>query len=78
LGLDIDRLEAELADMVRFIYLKIDRPNDIVRFRAPQTPETILSDWSSDIEKLLDLVETTTHLIHKEQMNVASSSKTHA
>jgi len=50
------------------VYAKIDRPEDIVRFAPPQTPEAVLGDWAADVSKLLDLVETTTHLIHKEQM----------
>jgi 26S proteasome regulatory subunit N5 len=70
LQLDPARLETEIAGMVSdgSVYAKIDRPKDIVRFSSPQTPETILSDWAGDIDKLLHLVETTTHLIHKEQM----------
>jgi 26S proteasome regulatory subunit N5 len=53
------------------VYAKIDRPADIVRFQPPQTSESILTDWVGDIDKLLHLVETTTHLIHKEQMTSA-------
>jgi 26S proteasome regulatory subunit N5 len=70
LQLDAGRLEKEIASMVSdgSVYAKIDRPNDIVRFAAPRTPEAVLSDWASDIGKLLHMVETTTHLIHKENM----------
>lgn len=70
LQLEPKRLEAEIASMVSdgSVYAKIDRPKDIVRFSAPQNSEAILSDWAADIDKLLDLVETTTHLIHKENM----------
>ena len=73
LQLEAARLEEEIANMVSdgSVYAKIDRPKDIVRFFAPQTPEAILSDWASDIDKLLHLVETTTHLIHKENMTTA-------
>ena len=65
LGLDLERLEKEISSMVsdRSVYAKIDRPKDIVRFAAVKSPEAILSDWAADVEKLLDLVETTTHLI---------------
>jgi 26S proteasome regulatory subunit N5 len=56
------------------LYAKIDRPRDVVRFRAPQSPEAILSDWVSDVDKLLHLVETTTHLIHKENMTTNAAS----
>lgn len=52
----------------RSVYAKIDRPKDIVRFSSQKTPEAVLSDWAADIDKLLDLVESTTHLIHKENM----------
>lgn len=70
LHLDPQRLESEIAAMVSdgSVYAKIDRPKDIVRFSASKTPEAILSDWAADIDKLLHLVETTTHLIHKENM----------
>lgn len=63
-------LEQEIAGMVSEgnIYAKMDRPADIVRFCYPKTPEAILSDWAFDIDQLLHLVETTTHLIHKEYM----------
>jgi 26S proteasome regulatory subunit N5 len=65
-----DRLEKEIAIMVSEggVYARIDRPADIVRFASPKAPEEILTNWSSDIDKLLHLVETTTHLIHKEKM----------
>lgn len=67
LGLSADVLEREISSMVSegSIYAKIDRPKDIIRFAEPKTPELILTEWSSDIDKLLHLVETTTHLINK-------------
>jgi 26S proteasome regulatory subunit N5 len=70
LQLDPARLEKEISTMVSdgAVYAKIDRPKDIVRFAAPKDPEEVLSDWASDIDKLLHLVETTTHLINKENM----------
>lgn len=70
LQLSADRLESEIASMVSdgTVYAKIDRPADIVRFEKPKSSEAILSDWAGDIDKLLHLIETTTHLIHKEQM----------
>jgi 26S proteasome regulatory subunit N5 len=70
LGLDAERLEQEIASMVSdgSVYAKIDRPKDIIRFAAAKNPEAILSDWAADIDKLLHLVETTTHLINKENM----------
>ena len=70
LGLSRDRLEREISTMVSAgdLYAKIDRPADIIRFAQNQSPEAILSDWASDIDKLLGLVEKTTHLIQKENM----------
>lgn len=70
LGLDPERLEKELSSMVSegSVYAKIDRPNDIVRFSEPKSPEAVLSEWASDIDKLLHMVQTTTHLIYKEKM----------
>lgn len=70
LQLDPSRLEEEIAFMVSdgSVYVKIDRPKDIVRFSAPKSSELILSDWAADIDKLLHLVDSTTHLINKENM----------
>jgi 26S proteasome regulatory subunit N5 len=70
LGLTPERLEREVSSMVSdgSLYAKIDRPKDIVRFASPKTPEAVLSDWGSDIDNLLHLVERTTHLINKENM----------
>lgn len=67
LGLDADHLEREISSMVSdgSVYAKIDRPQDIVRFTEPKTPESVLTEWASDIDKLLHMVETTTHLINK-------------
>jgi 26S proteasome regulatory subunit N5 len=68
IGLSPAELEVEISSMVSdgSVYAKIDRPNDIIRFATTKTPEVILTDWSNDISELLDLVEKTTHLIHKE------------
>jgi 26S proteasome regulatory subunit N5 len=69
-GLTSEELEKEIAGMVSNgeVYAKIDRPNDIIRFKQERIPETILSDWTNDISTLLHLVETTSHLIQKENM----------
>lgn len=70
LGLEPKRLEQEISSMVSdgSVYAKIDRPKDIVRFAATRNPEAVLTDWAADIDKLLDLVESTVHVIHKENM----------
>lgn len=69
LGLEPRKLEAEIASMVSngTVYAKIDRPADIIRFEQKQSPEAVLTSWADNIDKLLHLVETTTHLIHKER-----------
>ncbi len=70
LALDADTLEKHLSDMSSSgdLYLKIDRPKGIVSFVQPVLPETVLSDWSSDMGKLLGLMENTCHLINRERM----------
>lgn len=70
IGLDEKELEKQISNMVsnREVYAKIDRPNDIVRFKQAKGAEAILSDWAADINTLLNLVDTTSHLISKEKM----------
>jgi len=67
--------EREISDMVTSaaVYARIDRPAGIVTFQRPQQPNELLNDWSGNISKLLNLVESTCHQIHKETMvhNVA-------
>ncbi|RHY62502.1 hypothetical protein DYB38_005837 [Aphanomyces astaci] len=50
------------------VYAKIDRPAKIISFHKTQSPEELLTNWSTDISELLRLVETTCHLINKENM----------
>lgn len=83
LQLDRDRLEQEISDMVSggpenggALYAKMDRPKDIVRFAQPTTPESVLTDWATDLDQLLHLLETTTHLIHKENMTSGTGNST--
>lgn len=70
LDLDVDTTERHISHMVStgMVYAKIDRPKDEVRFMKKRCEEEVLSDWASDIGKLLGLVEETTYLIHKERM----------
>lgn len=70
LNLDRDRLELELSTMVSQgdLYAKMDRPLDVIRFAQAKSPESVLTSWAADIDKLLGLVEKTTHLIQKENM----------
>ena len=70
LSLDVATTEQHISHMVStgMVYAKIDRPKDEVRFMKKRCEEEVLSDWASDIGKLLGLVEETTYLIHKERM----------
>ncbi|KAF5312350.1 hypothetical protein D9619_002908 [Psilocybe cf. subviscida] len=41
------------------IWAKIDRPSGVVNFRSKRNAEDVMNDWSSDMQKLLGLVEKT-------------------
>ncbi|KAJ2919264.1 hypothetical protein MD484_g1181, partial [Candolleomyces efflorescens] len=41
------------------VWAKIDRPAGIISFRAKRSTEDVMNDWSSDMQKLLSLVEKT-------------------
>ena len=70
LGLSEDDTEKHLSEMVanNDIFVKIDRPQGICCFSAPKAPEEVLSEWNSDISKLLSLMEATCHLVNRENM----------
>jgi 26S proteasome regulatory subunit N5 len=59
--LDLSAKEAEeiLCRLVvsGTIYAKIDRPAKIVSFRSRRSAEDVMNEWSSDVEKLMGLVE---------------------
>jgi 26S proteasome regulatory subunit N5 len=70
LGLNGPELEQELSNMVSDgqVYAKIDRPNDVIRFKVKKSSEKVLTDWAEDLKELLTLVDRTSHLIQKEKM----------
>jgi 26S proteasome regulatory subunit N5 len=39
------------------VYARIDRPAGIIDFRQKRSAEDVMNDWSSDMQKLLGLVE---------------------
>ncbi|KAF9015569.1 hypothetical protein BDQ17DRAFT_1229505 [Cyathus striatus] len=41
------------------IWARIDRPAGVVNFRSKRSAEDVMNDWSSDMQKLLGLVEKT-------------------
>ncbi|KAJ3194005.1 26S proteasome non-ATPase regulatory subunit 12 [Irineochytrium annulatum] len=63
--LDLPDKEAEefLSKLVvsKTIYAKIDRPSGVVSFIPRKDPNTILNDWSRNINSLLDLINKTWH-----------------
>lgn len=69
-NLSMEEMELQLHDCAASgdVYLKIDRPNAIVCFGKPKKVDTILSAWNSDVQELLGIMETTSHLIQRENM----------
>jgi 26S proteasome regulatory subunit N5 len=47
------------------IYARIDRPTGIVNFKAQRKVGEVMNDWSRDLDKMLGLVEKTSHLVAK-------------
>jgi len=77
LDLSEDVAEQRLASQVsdrKAIYAKIDRPKGIVSFRKPQDADENLNEWATSVASLLDKVERTCHLVHKEVMVYGVSS----
>lgn len=70
LDLPYDTLETHLSEIASGgdLYLKIDRPAGIVSFHQPLNPEQVLTEWSSDVAKMLHLMEATCHIINRENM----------
>ncbi|KAJ8586527.1 PCI-domain-containing protein [Rhizopogon salebrosus TDB-379] len=61
LDLTAPQTEETLARLVvsHTIWARIDRPAGIVNFRSKRSAEDVMNDWSSDMQKLLGLVEKT-------------------
>ncbi|KAG5654726.1 hypothetical protein H0H81_007482 [Sphagnurus paluster] len=61
LDLTPQQTEETLARLVvsGTIWARIDRPAGIVSFRNKRSAEDVMNDWSSDMQKLLGLVEKT-------------------
>ena len=66
----IIEVESELADMVinNYIYAKINRRASTVNFKRRQDTGDKLNDLNSDLTKMLEKLENTCHLIHKENL----------
>ncbi|POY74029.1 hypothetical protein BMF94_2841 [Rhodotorula taiwanensis] len=68
LSLPTPETELFLSRLVtsKTVYAKIDRPAGIVTFVKPKSGDEVLNEWSSDVGKLMGLVEKSCHLIAKE------------
>jgi len=70
--LDLPSEEAEqfISDLVveKSIFAKIDRPKGIISFRKRQDPNEVLNQYGASVSNLLDVLEKTCHLIHRENM----------
>ena len=66
----LQEAEEFLSNLVvnKTVTAKIDRLEGIVNFRQPKDPNNVLNEWSYNINKLMNLVGKTTHLITKEEM----------
>jgi 26S proteasome regulatory subunit N5 len=74
LAVDAPTAEAVLSELVaeKAVWARIDRPAGVVTFSAPRPAPDVLREWSSDIGSVLDLVNTTAHLINKEYLIAAN------
>lgn len=77
LDLKPQETEETLARLVvsKTIWAKIDRPAGIVNFRNKQTAEDVMNDWSSDMQRLLSLVEKTWMGVNAAQAAQARAAK---
>lgn len=71
LDLSVDDTERKVAALVsdkKSLWAKIDRPAQIVSFLKPKDADALLNGWAADVSSLLDIVERTCHLVHREKM----------
>ena len=54
----------------KIIYARIDRSSGIVTFKPKSNTADILNTWTADIDKMLGLVEKTSHLVSKVSYNM--------
>ncbi|KAK4684341.1 26S proteasome regulatory subunit N5, partial [Tremellales sp. Uapishka_1] len=78
--LDLSALKTErtLCKLVtdKSVFAKIDRPAGVVVFKTKESVNQVLNHWSTDVGKMLNLVEKTSHLVAKEYaMQEASKGK---
>ncbi|KAF8305000.1 PCI-domain-containing protein [Clavulina sp. PMI_390] len=59
LDLSVQQVEEVLSRLVvdGSVYAKIDRPTGVVNFQSRKSAEDVMNEWSSDVTKLMGLVE---------------------
>ena len=77
LNLSVDDCEMEITELVssKALQVKIDRPAGIVWFHPRVSPQVKLDQWAGNINRALDLVESTSNLIQKEIMLHSAKEK---
>ncbi|CDZ96764.1 26S proteasome regulatory complex, subunit RPN5/PSMD12 [Phaffia rhodozyma] len=68
LDLPEERTELVLCRLVvaKTVYARIDRLAGVIIFDAKKSGDDVLNEWSGNLEKMLGLIEKTSHLINKE------------
>lgn len=69
LDLPVAEAESSLCSLVtsKTVWAKIDRPAQVISLEKKKGAEEHLNEWSSDINKLMGLVEDASHLINRER-----------
>jgi 26S proteasome regulatory subunit N5 len=69
-GIEVHEVETELADMVinNYIWARINRIGQTVNFKPKSDHTDRLNDINYDLMKMLEKIENTCHLIHKENL----------
>jgi len=70
LGVDIPEMEKHLSAMVVAgeVFAKIDRLEQSIRFTKNRKPNEVVNSWRDGIDKVVHMVEATTHQIHRETL----------
>lgn len=69
-GLTPARTEQFMMELVqtKSLYAKIDRIEGLVVFQRSKNPTEVVAHWNDGVQKLVDLLEKTSHLVVKERM----------
>lgn len=75
-GLSAQRTEEFMMELVqtKSLYAKIDRIEGLVVFQRTRNPTEVVSHWNEGVQKMVELVERTSHLVVKERMMHATFS----